>query len=213
MTSRPDWLRCEQGGHDLLILLPGAYMKPEGFMAAGFFQKARQRALDLDLAVADLDLEQLAGGAAIPAIGAALEQARRRYRKVWLGGISLGGFLSLSIAAEHPGWVDGLCLLAPYPGSRITTGTITAAGGLAAWQPAAEQLASDPEYRVWHWLRSPPSELPVFVGYGRDDRFAAGMEMLASCFPESSRHVVDGSHDWPAWRALWERFLAGGATQ
>ena len=80
------------------------------------------------------------------------------------------------------------------------------AGGLDAWQPTAEELR-DPEFRVYRWLKAPPAELPVFVGHGRDDRFAAGMQAIAERFPANARQCVAGDHDWPAWRDLWEHFL------
>jgi hypothetical protein len=208
-------LRLEHGGRDLLVLLPGAYMRPEDFVAAGFFAAVEAAGTNLDLCAVDLDLVSISSGQALPALRRdILEPARARYRHVWLGGISLGGLLALCQASERvandnaPG-IDGLCLLAPYPGSRLTSNAIAAAGGLADWQASAEQLA-DPEFRVWHWLKSPPASLPVFVGYGVDDRFAAGMQQIAQCFPPTARCTVPGNHDWPAWQQLWETFLASG---
>lgn len=203
-------LRLEQGAADLLVLLPGAYMKPEGFVAAGFFNAVQKRGLALDVFTVDLDLATISSGDAVPAIrDDVLTPARQRYQRVWLGGISLGGFLALAMAADHPDSLDGLCLLAPYPGSRLTTNTIARAGGLEHWEASPDQLA-DPEYRVWRWLKAPPEHVPTFVGYGADDRFATGMESLAACFPAHARRVVTGSHDWPAWRALWDDFLECG---
>ena len=149
----------------------------------------------------------MACGEAIPAIlDQIIRPARRSYRRVWLGGISLGGLLALNLVADHPGEIDGLCLIAPYPGSRLTTNAIGRAGGLDAWQPTAEELR-DPEFRVYRWLKAPPAELPVFVGHGRDDRFAGGMQAIAERFPANARQCVAGDHDWPAWRDLWEHFL------
>lgn len=202
-------LRClsqTDGAETLLVLLPGAYMTPEHY-AEHFFPAIARKGLALDLLAVDLGLDAIAGGEAIPAI---LEQivrpARRRYRRVWLGGISLGGLLALNLVADHAGEIDGLCLIAPYPGSRLTTNAIAQADGLAAWQPTAEELR-DPEFRVYRWLKAPPADLPVFVGHGRDDRFAAGMQAIADCFPAGARQLVAGDHDWPAWRDLWEHFL------
>ncbi|MCG2575780.1 hypothetical protein LZ012_02085 [Dechloromonas sp. XY25] len=196
------------GGADtLLVLLPGAYMTPEHY-AEHFFPAAE--GLPLDLLAVDLGLDAVSAGEAIPAlVEQILRPARHTYRRIWLAGISLGGLLALSLNADHPGAIDGLCLIAPYPGSRLTTNAIARAGGLDAWQPTAEEL-TDPEFRVYRWLKAPPAELPVFVGHGRDDRFAAGMQAIAERFPAGSRQVVAGDHDWPAWRNLWEDFLDRG---
>lgn len=117
--------------------------------------------------------------------------------------------LALCHNADTPGAVDGLCLLAPYPGSRLTTNAITRAGGLSVWQATPEEL-SDPEFRMWNWLRRPPADFPVFVGYGTEDRFAAGMKQIADCFPASAGQALPGDHDWPVWQRLWEGFLDGG---
>lgn len=198
------------GAKTLLVLLPGAYMRAADFVSQGCFAAVERAGLDLDLCAVDLDLEAISSGRALPAVaGEILAPARRDYARVWLGGISLGGLLSLCQAVDHPASVDGLCLIAPYPGSRLTTNAIAAAGGLAAWQPTASQLA-DPEFRAWRWLKAPPPELPVFVGYGTEDRFATGMRDLAGCFPEKARCALPGGHDWPVWRQLWEHFVAAG---
>ena len=196
----------QHGADMLLILLPGAYMTPEHY-AEHFFPAVERRGLALDLQAVDLGLDAVSAGEAIPAVREqVLRPARRHYRQVWLGGISLGGLLALGLNADHPGDIDGLCLIAPYPGSRLTTNAIARAGGLDAWQPTAEELA-DPEFRIYRWLKTPPADLPAFVGHGSEDRFAVGMQAIAERFPAASRQVVPGDHDWPAWCDLWEHFL------
>lgn len=200
-------LRQQNDADSLLVLLPGAYMTPEHFVENGFFAAADRRRLQLDLIAVDLGLDAVSSGDAIPAV---VEQilipARADYRRIWLGGISLGGLLSLGLNADHPGVVDGLCLIAPYPGSRLTTNAIHRAGGLDVWEPTAEEM-TDPEYRVYRWLKAPPAAFPTFVGHGSEDRFAEGMQAIANRFPPTARHVVPGGHDWSAWRLLWEHFL------
>ncbi len=195
------------GSDTLLVLLPGAYMQPEDFVAAGFFAALEKRELALDLRIVGLDVETITGSNALTMLqDQILDPARAGYRRVWLGGISLGGLLALCQAADQPKTVDGLCLLAPYPGSRITANAIAQAGGLDNWEASPEQL-TDPEFRAWRWLKSPPAALPAFVGYGTEDRFADGMRRIAECFPATARRTVPGNHDWPAWQQLWEHFL------
>ena len=198
------------GAPTLIVLLPGAYMTPEDYAKAGFFSAVAERRLAVDILAVDLDLSRISEGSALPALQAEiLVPARRHYAKVWLAGISLGGLLALCHNADTPGSVDGLCLLAPYPGSRLTSNAIARAGGLDAWQATAEQL-TDPEFRMWRWLQQPPAGLPVFVGYGSEDRFAGGMRQIAERFPTADRHAVPGGHDWPVWQRLWEHFLDRG---
>ena len=58
-------LRLEQGGRDLLVLLPGAYMRPEDFVAAGFFEMVETHLPTLDLCAVDLDLAIISSGQAL----------------------------------------------------------------------------------------------------------------------------------------------------
>lgn len=194
----------------LLLLLPGAYMTPQQFVDAGFVRAAAMRGRGVDLAIAAVDVVAAADGSLLPALRAEIQRARQAgYAAVWLGGISLGGFLALLHAARHPGEVDGLCLFAPYPGGRITLAAIARAGGLAAWTPDATQR-DDPELEVWDWLRRAPAALPIHIDYGRDDRFATGMAQLAAALPRARTTTRAGGHDWPVWQAGWEALLDSG---
>jgi pimeloyl-ACP methyl ester carboxylesterase len=193
-----------------MVLLPGALMTPQHIVDAGLFDAVAQRGLALDLMALDLHAHEAGDGPALQILEQqVLAPARTHYRHVWLGGISRGGQLALSYRAEQVGRVDGMCLLAPYPGSRLTTNAITRAGGLQAWQPSAEQWR-DPEFRLWHWLKHPGVEEPLFLGYGTQDRFADGMQRLVAQLPKSDVHIVPGGHDWTAWSPLWASFLALG---
>lgn len=178
------------------------------FVSGGFFDAPARRTRDTDLLVIAVDPLDVAARQDLSELDTAvLTPARRHgYRHIWLGGISLGGLLALAYNASSPGSVDGLCLLAPYPGSRLTRKLIDTAGGLEQWQPTVEQLADD-EFRVWHWLQKPPEDFPVFIGYGRDDRFAPRIREIAERFPAEVCHTVAGAHDWPAWLSLWTHFL------
>ena len=194
----------------LLVMLPGVAMRPEELFEAGFADAIERRGLALDLLAVDLS------GLGLDAVDTwdalqhqVLTPARERGARVWLGGISLGGMVAMAHLAARPGVADGLCLLAPYPGSRPSVNVIERAGGIDRWQPSAQDL-QDPELRVWQWLRQPPAGLPVFVGHGTEDRFAARIAQLAERFPAASRHTVPGGHDWSAWRPLWARFLDAG---
>ena len=208
MSTTLQTIRQQGGAPELVVLLPGAYMSAVDFEQAGFFAAVAERQSPVDLIAVDLGLDAISSGTALPALQAEiLGPAREQgYAKIWLGGISLGGLLALCHNADTPGAVDGLCLLAPYPGSRLTTNAIARAGGLATWQATPEEL-TDPEFRMWHWLRQPPAGFPVFVGYGTEDRFAAGMKQIADCFPATARQALPGDHDWPVWQGLWQHFL------
>lgn len=199
--------RHECGAASALIMLPGALMTPQHMVEAGLFAEVKQRALALDLIAPDLHAEGADNQVALRTLEANwLAPARERYQRVWLGGISRGGQLALSSLAGRKGEMHGLCLLAPYAGGRITTNAIRNAGGLNAWQAGADQQ-TDPDVRLWQWLKDPLPPVPVFMGYGAQDRFADGMQMLAAHLPDAIHVTVPGKHDWAAWLPLWQRFL------
>ncbi len=130
---------------------------------------------------------------------------------MWLGGVSFGAFLSVACADRFRGSVDGLCLIAPYLGTRLASSAIARAGGLSKWRPAAG-TEHDEDLRAWRFLGRPSAErCPIFLGYGREDRFADSQVLLAQALAADAGDavaIVEGGHDWTAWRAAWESFLA-----
>ena len=213
-----DFAKDESGARALAILLPGALQQPEDFIEAGFAAAVRKRGLPLDLALLDFGLEfigQAADGSCLPLLDEQVMQAQwhRKYQHVWLVGISIGAVIAIDYADRYPGRVDGLCLLAPYPGNRMTTGEIAAAGGLRLWLPGAV-ADNDAERRVWRWLkarRGQTAGVRIHLGFGREDRFAAGHRLMAQAQIADSVDTVAGGHAWPVWRALWDNFLDQGA--
>jgi pimeloyl-ACP methyl ester carboxylesterase len=210
MTTPPRTVGTSSAAPQLFVMLPGVAMRPEEIFDAGFARAIEQRGLPLDLLAVDI------GGVGLDAVDTwdalqkdILTPARARGARVWLGGISLGGMVAMAHLAARPGVADGLCLLAPYPGSLPSVNIVERAGGADRWHPSEEDLR-DPELRVWQWLKRPPPDLPVFIGHGTEDRFAARIQRVAERFPPASRHTVAGAHDWSAWLPLWERFLDAG---
>jgi pimeloyl-ACP methyl ester carboxylesterase len=195
-----------------ILLLPGAYHGPADFVRAGFVEAVRSRELAIDLLLVDPQLVLLNDRAILLQLRTdAVQQARSEgCTSVWLAGISLGGFLAALYAQSFPADLAGLCLLAPYLGNRSITREITDAGTLADWraQSAGRRDELDEERRIWRFLTGPgPSALPLYLGFGRDDRFAAGLRLLAAQLPAGVVEQVEGGHDWPAWLRLWNNFL------
>jgi pimeloyl-ACP methyl ester carboxylesterase len=192
-----------------IALLPGAYQEPEDFRRAGFAEAVRSRGLALDLEFVAPELDHLLDRTVLDALHREIVAPARGAgcRSVWLGGVSLGGFMALAYAESRPDELDGLCLFAPYLGNRAVTGEVARAGGVGRWRPGTVP-ADDEERRVWSWIqRLPAQRLRVHLGIGRNDRFGHGHALLAEALPPADVDVVDGGHDWPVWRRLWELFL------
>jgi pimeloyl-ACP methyl ester carboxylesterase len=192
-----------------VLLLPAAYTTPDDFLREGFVKAARARALPVDLVFVELKVQHLTDRTILRRLRHEVVLPARALgcRSIWLGGISIGGFVALAYAERYPEEIDGLCLLAPYLGNHIVTGEIERANGVHEWTPG-ELAADDDERRIWRFIkehRARPS--PLHLGFGRDDRFADSHRMMASALAPECVDVVPGGHEWPVWRQLWENFL------
>jgi pimeloyl-ACP methyl ester carboxylesterase len=197
-----------------MVWLPGAFHTPEDFVDAGFEAAVRDRGTALDLEFVHLELEHVGDRRAVARLAREIiAPARARgCRTIWLGGISLGGFFALDYAATQAGEWDGLCLLAPYLGNRSLITEISNARNVAAWQPGP-LAESDEERRIWRFVQARPTQArtcatrPLYLGYGRDDRFALAYGLLAQTLSPDAVQVVPGGHDWQTWLTLWGQFL------
>jgi pimeloyl-ACP methyl ester carboxylesterase len=192
-----------------VLLLPAAYTSPDDFLREGFVGAARDRVLPVDLVFVELKLQYLTDRTVLRRLRheVVLPARASGCRSIWLGGISLGGFVALAYAERYPEEIDGLCLLAPYLGNHIVTSEIERANGIHEWTPG-ELADDDDERRIWRFIkehRARPS--PLHLGFGRDDRFATSHRMMASALAPESVDVVAGGHEWPVWRQLWGNFL------
>jgi pimeloyl-ACP methyl ester carboxylesterase len=191
-----------------VVMLPAAFCEPEDFVHEGFARVARERALSLDLMFVQPERHHLTDRAWLVRLHEEIVRpARARGLRIWLGGISLGGFFALRYAERHAEELAGLCLIAPYLGSHLITGEVERAGGLPGWQAGAP-AAEDDERRVWQFLKNYDEQrLALHLGFGADDRFAVRHRVLGAALPAANVDTVPGGHDWPTWRHLWENFL------
>jgi hypothetical protein len=181
-----------------MIWLPGAYDNAQSFLAEGFAAAVAKRGARLDLRFVDLEMSHLQDRRPLERLRSEIIlPARIAGISTWLAGISLGGLIALDYASAHPGEIDGLCLLAPYLGNRMLIDEI-AAGRLA--EP-------DSEHRIWHYIKAHNDAAPLYLGYGRQDRFSRAHDLMAAALPAKSVDVIDGGHEWRTWSILWERFL------
>ena len=205
---------CAQQAPVLLVLLPGANMAPAEMQAEGMVEALRRRQLAVDVVIAGAGLEYVYDGSILERLrdDVIAPYRARGYRRLWLAGISLGGFVAMGYAMRNPGQVEGIVALAPYLGRRTLVQEVADAGGALRWQASAQPRgADDVDHALWQWLATRPAGTPALhLGYGSDDRFAQGHALLAALLPPAQVQTVPGGHDWQPWRRLWSDWLDRG---
>lgn len=195
----------------LLVLLPGAHMAPAEMQREGMVDAVRRARLDADVLIAGVGLEHVYDKSALRRLESEVFEpfGALGYRRFWLAGISLGGFLAMGYAQQHPGRVEGITAIAPYLGRQPLVQAIAQAGSARAWARSTVPRDDDIDDRLWRWLAAPPAGAPALhLAYGESDRFAPAHRLLAGLLPATQVQVAPGGHDWPPWRTLWARWLA-----
>jgi enterochelin esterase-like enzyme len=196
----------------LLVFLPGIHDSAAVFAEEGFVSAVRASGIKADMIGVEAHLNYYLKKEFLPRLKAdVIAPARRQgYRNIWLIGISLGGFGAIWYDLENPDELTGIVTLAPYLGEPEVVAEIAQAGGLAAWHPALNGEIDD-QHKIWRGLKSYESrercEGRVYLGYGRQDKFATSDGMLAAVLPEMQVFTIEGGHDWSAWRPLWDAIL------
>lgn len=206
---------CAARPDSLLVMLPGSHSLPEEFIREGFVRAVRERRLAADVLLVDAHVGYYDNRSIIKRLRAdVVEPARAKgYRRIWLVGISIGGVGAMLYADAQPDDVDGLVILAPYLGTRLTALEIRNAGSLAAWPAPLPSPESDVDVTLWRWLQAqtnpadPGKKIPLFLGYGLDDRFVYNARVLSEALPPARVFTTEGGHDWPAWNPLWRHMV------
>jgi pimeloyl-ACP methyl ester carboxylesterase len=196
-----------------IVLIPGAYQGPEDFRSAGFLAAVHERNLNIDLALVAPQLAHLTDRTVLARLRNEVVLPARSSGRVgvWFAGVSWGGFLALLYAADHSTDLEGICLLAPYLGNRMINTEILGFPSLANWSAGVSgaQDELNEERRVWRYIiaHAPHSPPEHYLGFGRQDRFATAQRLMANQLPPGAVDEIEGGHDWPVWRQLWDRFL------
>lgn len=198
----------------LVVFLPGRDDAVAAFEQNGFVEALRQKEINADMVSVDAHpgyylekkfLERLKIDVIDPA-------RQSGYEKVWLVGVSMGALGSLLYLNHYPEEISGVVLIGPYLGDREIVEEIRSSAGLSSWSPGIVDKG-DWQRGLWKGLqdfREKKNLPPVYLGYGRDDRYAEGAELFSGLLPEERVYAVRGGHLWPVWRSLWNLFLVRG---
>jgi pimeloyl-ACP methyl ester carboxylesterase len=202
-------------GRCLVVFLPGAGDTAETFADHGFVEAVKASGLSVDMVAANATLGYYSKGTVFQRVKAdVIDPAKKRgYEKTWVVGISMGGMGTLLTAIHDEGSFDGAYLIAPYLGDEDLIAEISAAGGLAKWDPGqlTQPITEDNYQRhAWGWLKrtvekGSPS---LYLGYGTEDRLGPAAQPLVEALPADHVYRTNGGHDWPPWNLLWAEFLA-----
>lgn len=192
----------------LVVMLPGVYSLPQDFVDEGFVRALRGRGFAADVWLADSHRGYVENGTVLERLrdDVVAPAQRAGYRRIWLVGISLGGFAALGLLRQQPETIDGVLAIAPYVGPPALVQQVAAAGGAAAY--AGTPHLDDAEGDLWTWLGSTPAPREKIHLYtGSEDRFIDGHRLMAALLAKDHVLEVPGDHNWPAWNALWARWL------
>ncbi|MDQ6684337.1 MAG: alpha/beta hydrolase [Pseudomonadota bacterium] len=205
---------CATRPETLIVFLPGSYSLPEDYVEHGFSDRLRQRQVAADILLVDAHLgyyseRDILDRLQLDVIAPARE---RGYRHIWLVGISVGAYGAMLYSSSAPARsaeIDGIVAIAPYLGNRRYATSVETSGGLKSWPGATQAAPGDVDETLWRWLQTLVArpETPLYLAYGRDDRFAYSDRVLAAALPADHVFSLPGGHDWPVWESLWERLV------
>lgn len=203
----------------ILVLFPGAGDHAGEYEKFGFFKRVQDRALPVVVAAADATLGYYMTNTLQERVEAdviAPLRARHPKAKLWVAGISMGGFGALFYAQQHAEQVEGVLAMAPFLGSPDIAEEVRASGGLAKWKaPPKAKVLDDQNFQrqLWRWLQeatTPGAKAPqIHLGYGVEDGISVQGAVLASALPSGRVTIKPGGHVWEAWTPIFEEFLDG----
>ncbi|MDP2274368.1 MAG: alpha/beta fold hydrolase [Archangium sp.] len=205
----------------VLVLLPGLGDSPERFTEHGFAEAAGQSSAPCDVLALDSHFGYYRDGVLVErVVEEVLLPLRGRYQRLWLVGVSLGGYGAALIADARPELVDGVVLISPFLGVprevRPFIERIEAAGGLSKYpgpfasrgHPRRHFMEVEP---LWSWLagRARGEAGPrLVIAWGAADGFSWKHRVVGAGLDPQDVVQLEGGHTWETFAALWREVAA-----
>ncbi len=214
MTYRPDPYP-EGKAKCLIVFMPGAGDDGRAFFDEGFVKAVREQKLSADIVAADATFRYYFIGALPERLDTDVMKPnlKKGYQRVWMIGMSMGGFGSLFYPSQRPGEVDGVLALAPWLGDDDLVKSIHDAGGLAKWQPPPKAPSNEDNFQaqLWGWLKERLVEgqpgPSLWLGWGTKDRLGFADELVGAVMPKERVLSAEGGHQWEPWRKMLHEFF------
>lgn len=199
----------------LVVVLPGRGDDLGDLKDSGIAEAIQQSWPDADVILTELTLSYYMADQAISRLhDEVIAPARKRgYQQIWLGGASLGGMGTILYDRAHPGYVDGLLLLAPYLGDDDIIKEIADAGGLAKWNAGPPEELGEKTWQreLWRHMQTlstdPVRRCRVWLAYGEDDSLRKPIEMITPLLPANHVLMLPGGHAWNVWTPAMRELL------
>jgi pimeloyl-ACP methyl ester carboxylesterase len=204
----------------VLVLLPGLGDAPARFRSHGFASAVSQSQAPCDVIVVDAHFGYYRDAVLPERLSVeVLSPLREQYQRVWLVGVSLGGYGAVLTAQARPDLVDGVVLISPFlgvPGRvRPLLQKVEAEGGLRAYggafarpgEPRRHFMEVEP---LWQYLasRSRGARGPELVlAWGEDDGFAWKHRILGDSLGDDATFSAPGGHTWETFASLWRKVV------
>ena len=194
-----------------IVMLPPAYAAPEDFVEAGFVSAVRARGLAIDLVFADLQARHVTDDSLTAQVWELITPARAKNTRVWLGGISLGGYGVWEVARRYPkhfAAVVPVCggIYWPYAPERGWLPPQERAQGERAFSPLPEHPL-EPELPE-EYARA-LGKTPVWMFHGADDPVVSPRQSEIMFEAIKEEHGDVRLWEYAGWQHnVWEKAYA-----
>lgn len=204
------WIDAPRPGpiRRLVIVLPGRGDDLRTLLDFGIAAAIQRSQPDFDVVLVEATLSYYMDGKFVSRLHEQIVvPARQRgYGEIWLAGASMGGMGVIFYEQAYPGELSGLLLLAPYMGQEYLIKEITAAGGVANWEPGPKPLEvnrSNSAREQWRvvksWVHNPTLRNRVWLVCGDSDWLRPAADLIGAVLPRGQYITPAGGHAWKVW--------------